>query len=215
VEARVPRGVAIPELKNQLFQAAERLLVRDGPAALSSRAITTEAGCAKGVLHNHFADLDDFLTEFVLDRFRLATQHAADLPAKAGQATVAHNLTDAAASLFGSNALALTTVVMSRPSLAARIHEKANHAGSPKLPDLERIVATYLNAEKELGRVAADADTEAAALALLATAHHLFITHRTSTPDPHQRLRRVVDILIAGTVPSDNPTATGAHETDP
>jgi AcrR family transcriptional regulator len=64
----VPTGVALRDAREQLFDAAERVLLRDGPSALTSRAVTTEAGCAKGVLHRHFADLDAFLAELVLDR---------------------------------------------------------------------------------------------------------------------------------------------------
>ena len=64
----MPTGVAIRDVREQLFDAAERVLLRDGPNALTSRAVTTEAGCAKGVLHKHFADFDAFLAEFVLDR---------------------------------------------------------------------------------------------------------------------------------------------------
>jgi AcrR family transcriptional regulator len=44
--------------REQLFGAAERVLLRDGPNGLTSRAVTAEAGCAKGVLHRHFADVD-------------------------------------------------------------------------------------------------------------------------------------------------------------
>jgi AcrR family transcriptional regulator len=199
----MPRGVAIPELREQLFQAAERLLAREGPGSLSSRAITTEAGCAKGILHNHFADLDGFLAEFVLDRFRLAAQDAAKLPALAGQASVEKNLTEAAASLFGSNALALAGVVMSRPSLMLRISEMSAHPGTPKLPDLERAFTAYLDAEKQLGRVAAHADTETIGQVLVATAHHLFITNRANAADLPSQLRRVVDVLVAGVTSTD------------
>jgi AcrR family transcriptional regulator len=47
----VPTGVAFSDARVRLFDAAERVLLRDGPNALTSRAVTTEAGCAKGVLH--------------------------------------------------------------------------------------------------------------------------------------------------------------------
>lgn len=197
----MPRGVAIPELREQLFQAAERLLVRDGPGALSSRAITAEAGCAKGILHNHFTDLDGFLAEFVLDRFGRAVQEAARLPAAAGEATVAANLTDAVASLFGTNALALAGIVMSRPSLVQRIHDSGQPV-APMFDDLGGVFAAYLEAEKKQGRIMADADTEAIGLALIASAHHLFITTRQAgTADGAGQLRRIVDTLLTGATP--------------
>lgn len=44
----MPTGVAIRDVREQLFAAAERVLLRDGPSALTSRAVTSEAGCAKG-----------------------------------------------------------------------------------------------------------------------------------------------------------------------
>ena len=64
----MPTGVAIRDARAQLFDAAERIMLRGGPNALTSRAVTTEAGVAKGVLHRHFADFDTFLAELVEDR---------------------------------------------------------------------------------------------------------------------------------------------------
>ncbi|MGC4893881.1 TetR/AcrR family transcriptional regulator [Micromonospora sp. DT31] len=54
--------------RQQLFDAATRVLTRGGVAALTSRAVTDEAGVAKGVLHRHFADFDAFLVDLVLER---------------------------------------------------------------------------------------------------------------------------------------------------
>src|SRR5919206_2590145 len=88
----VPTGVHIRDAREQLFDAAERVLVRDGPNALTSRAVTTEAGCAKGVLHRHFADFDTFLAELVLDRIGRLDDLAARLRAAAGTGTVAGNV---------------------------------------------------------------------------------------------------------------------------
>jgi AcrR family transcriptional regulator len=51
----------MPAAREQLFDATDRLLRRDRPAGIATRAITDEAGVAKGILHNHFGDLDTFL----------------------------------------------------------------------------------------------------------------------------------------------------------
>lgn len=198
----MPRGVAIPELRDRLFRAAERLLVRDGPIGLSTRAITTEADCAKGVLHNHFTDLDGFLAEFVLTRFRAALHDVAELQGKAGQATVRDNLVESAFSLLGTPVLAAHSVLVFRPSLAARLHEIHGHQ-SPNLADLERVFTAYLDAEKELGRVLAGTDTKAVALTLTATVHHILMTRRMDPATARAALNRVLDVLLTATTPRD------------
>jgi AcrR family transcriptional regulator len=196
-----PRGVTIPDVPQQLFQAAERVLLRDGPSGLSSRAITSEAGVAKGILHNHFTDLDAFLAAFVLDRFQLIAEEAAKLPSRAGAGTVVENLTDAALSVFGSNALAIISLVLSRPALMLRL-QKSGAAGAANLQTIEGTFAAYLDAEKQLGRIAADADTETLALTLVGTVHHLFVTGRASGPDLHSRVRRIAAVLVAAVAPN-------------
>src|SRR5262252_2682905 len=42
----MPRGVGIPEVREQLFAATDRVLARAGPSGLTTRAITAEAGAA-------------------------------------------------------------------------------------------------------------------------------------------------------------------------
>src|SRR5512138_2479743 len=102
-----PTGVALRDAREQLFDAAERVLLRDGPNALTSRAVTTEAGVAKGVLHRHFADFDAFLAELVLDRVARVKSQAAALVESAGAGTLVDNLADALTDLFGSVAVAI------------------------------------------------------------------------------------------------------------
>ena len=126
----MPTGVAIRDAREQLFDAAERVLLRDGPNALTSRAVTTEAGCAKGVLHRHFADFDAFLAELVLDRIARIGRQAAALRESAGTGTVAGNLTGALTDLFGSVALAIVGLIIFRDDLRARLRQ-ARPAGRP------------------------------------------------------------------------------------
>ena len=194
-----PRGRAIPGVREQLFQAADRLLVRAGPTALTTRAITSEAGVANGVLHRHFRDLDTFLAEFAADRLRAIADTAAALPARAGQGTVIGNLTDATLALFGSSALALVNLVASRPALGTAL-EHVTTAGSG-LGDVEKHFTAYLEAEKRLGRIAADADTQTIAFTLLGSVHHLMVTNPAGLPDLPQRVRRIVEALAAGMQP--------------
>ncbi|WP_420819160.1 TetR family transcriptional regulator [Nonomuraea lactucae] len=120
------------DAREQLLDAAERILLREGPSALTSRAVTTEAGVAKGVLHRHFADFDAFLAELVLDRVARVDTQAAALRGSAGTGTVADNLTGALMALFGSVAVAIVGLITFRDDLRARLRQ-AGLAGVPVL----------------------------------------------------------------------------------
>jgi AcrR family transcriptional regulator len=192
----MPTGVAIRDPREQLFDAAERVLLRDGPNALTSRAVTTEAGCAKGVLHRHFADFDAFLAELVLDRIGRIDAQAAALRGSAGTGTVADNLTGALIGLFGPVAVAIVGLVTFRDGLRARLRE-AGLAGVPLLAQGTGMIASYLAVERDLGRIAADADVDTLAFTLIGTAHLLF-AGRQGTP-PAEAVRKIVLSVVTGT----------------
>ena len=194
----MPTGVAIRDAREQLFDAAERVLLRDGPNALTSRAVTTEAGCAKGVLHRHFADFDAFLAELVLDRIARLGDQAAGLCESAGTGSVADHLTGALAALFGSVALEMVSLLTFRDDLRARLRQ-AGQAGVPVLAEARAMIAAYLTAERDLGRIAADAHVDTLALVLIGAGHLLF-AGRKGTPPEAAAVRKVVTTVIAGVV---------------
>jgi AcrR family transcriptional regulator len=192
----VPTGIALRDARERLFGAAERVLLQDGPSALTSRAVTTAAGVAKGVMHRHFADFDNFLAELVLDRAARLEGQAAGLLASAGTATVRDNLTDALVALFDPVAVAIVGLVISRDGLRARLR----HAGADRIPLLAQgsaMIASYLGAERDLGRIAADADIDTLARTLVGAAHLLF-ADRESTRSDTATVHRMVSAVMAG-----------------
>jgi AcrR family transcriptional regulator len=197
-EAQVPTGIALRDVREQLFDAAERILLRAGPSALTSRAVTTEAGCAKGVLHRHFADFDAFLVEFVLDRIGRMDSQAAALRDMAGTGTVIGNIADALTALFTSAAVAMVSLVSFRDELRARLRD-GWPAGVPVLTEAVDLVGGYLAAERELGRVAADAEVDWLAPALIGATHLLFFDRTGLQPD-EQAVRKAVSTVIGGIV---------------
>ena len=199
----MPTGVAIRDARGQLFDAADRVLLRAGPSALTSRAVTAEAGVAKGVLHRHFADFDAFLAEFVLDRAERLDRDAAVLRAAAGAGTVAGNLTEALMALFGSVAVAIVPLITFRDELRARLRDTWP-AGVPVLTEAVVVIAAYLTAEQELGRVAADATMEMLAPMLIGTTHLLY-ADRTGGPPSAAAVRNVVTSVLAGAAAGDAP----------
>lgn len=193
----VPTGIALRDAREQLFAAAERVLLRDGPAALTSRAVTTEAGVAKGVLHRHFSDFDAFLLELVADRRARIDEEATQLHGQAGTRTVAENLTGGLMTLFSSVAVGIVALLIFRDDLRARLRA-TQPSGVPLLAEGVAMIASYLAAEQELGRIAAEADLDTLAATLIGTAHLLFADRAASTTK--ESVLRVVTSLTTGSI---------------
>jgi AcrR family transcriptional regulator len=192
----VPTGVHIRDAREQLFDAAERVLLREGPNALTSRAVTTEAGFAKGVLHRYFTDFDAFLAELVADRVARMDVQTAALRASAGTAAVADNLADALRAVFGSVAVAIIPLITFRDELRARLRQARPGGGVPVLAEATAMITAYLTDERALGRIAADADVDSLALALVGAGHLLF-AGRDGTPPAPGAVGKVVATVIA------------------
>jgi AcrR family transcriptional regulator len=192
----MPTGVALRDVREQLFDAAERVLLRDRPDALTSRAVTAEAGVAKGVLHRHFADFDAFLAEFVLDRVGRTRAQAAALQGCAGTGTVVGNLAGALTAVFGSVAVKIVALITFRFDLRVRLRRELP-VGVPVLTQAAEMMTAYLAAERDLGRIAADADVEALGPTLIGAGHLLFADQVGVPPQP-DAVRRVVTTVVGG-----------------
>jgi AcrR family transcriptional regulator len=192
----VPTGVRLVDAREQLFDAAERVLLRDGPNGLTSRTVTAEAGVAKGVLHRHFADFDAFLSEFVLGRIALIGSQAAALRESAGTGTVTGNLTGALTGPLGSVEASLVGLVIARRELHARLRL----AGAGRVPvavQATAMIASYLAAERDLGRIRAGADVGALASAVIGSWHLMYAGREGTPPDPDE-VRAIIAAAVAG-----------------
>ena len=193
---QVPTGVAIRDPRGQLFDAAERVLLRDGASALTSRSVTDEAGVAKGVLHRHFADFDAFLAELTLERMARVAALAAALRDAAGTGTVAGNLAAALHEVLTPAVLALIRLGIARDELRARLRA-ATGSRMPLFSESTALVAGYLTAERGLGRIAAGADIGTLAPTLIGAAHLLYADADNPLSDA-AAVTRVVATVLAG-----------------
>lgn len=178
----MPTGVHLQDARQQLFDAAERVLLRDGPSGLTSRAVTDEAGCAKGVLHRHFADFDAFLAELVLDRATRLAAQADLLRESAGSGSVVDNLAHALTALFGPVPVAIIPLITFRDELRARLRTARPGGGMAILGEMTQAVAAYLAEERALGRIAADADIDSLTLSLVGGGHLVFADRDAGAP---------------------------------
>ena len=194
----MPTGVALRDARQQLFDAAERLLLRDGAGALTSRAVTAEAGCAKGVLHRHFADFDAFLAELVLVHVEQVRWRAVELDALAetGTGSVVENLTVALTAVLCPVAVALIGLVIARDELRARLRHGGSH-GLPLVREITAMVSAYLTAEQGRRRIAADADIRTLAPTLVGAAH-LRVADREAEPAQARDVRPFVRAVLDG-----------------
>jgi AcrR family transcriptional regulator len=200
-ELTLPTGVHLRDPRQQLFDAAERVLLRDGPHALTSRAVTDEAGCAKGVLHRHFTDFDGFLTELVLDRAAQLEEHTARLRESVGTATVVDNLSAALTALFGPVPAAIIPLLTFRDELRARLRHATPGGGIAVLGQATAAITAYLVAERELGRIAADTDIDSLTLSLVGGGHLLVADREPGPPTADAVTRLVAAVIPAPTQP--------------
>jgi AcrR family transcriptional regulator len=191
----LPTGVALRDPRRQLFDAAVRILIRDGVTGLTSRAVTTEADVAKGVLHRHFADFDAFLADLVLDHITQVEAQATALKDAAGTGTVADNLTRALTTLFDPVMVAIVGLIIARDEVRMRLRA-AGTARFPLVGEGTAMIAGYLTAERDHGRIASDADTDTLAPTLIGAAHLLFTERKGSRPQP-AAVRKVVTTVLA------------------
>jgi AcrR family transcriptional regulator len=190
----MPTGIALTDGRQLLFDAAEQVLLREGPSGLTSRAVTTEAGCSKGVLYRYFPDFDTFLAELVEDRIAEVDEIALRLQDTVGEGAVVANLTAAVRELFGSVTVAIVALLISHDGLRSRIRQ-TRPAGVPLLSEATAAVASYLAAEQARGRVAGPADIEVLAPTLIGAVHLLY-ADRTGLPPDQQALGKVVAAVV-------------------
>jgi hypothetical protein len=119
---------------------------------------------------------------------------------------VAGNIAGALTALFGSVAVAIVALVDFRVELRARLREDWP-AGVPVLTEAMVMIADYLAAERDLGRIAADADVETLAAVLMGAGHRLFADRTAAAPEA-AAVTKMVTTVVGGVV-REPPASTG------
>jgi AcrR family transcriptional regulator len=172
------------------------VIARDGVSGLTSRAVTAEAGVAKGVLHRHFDDFDAFLAELILDRTAQLDDAANALLGAAGTRTVVDNLAEALALVFSPLAVAMVALIITRDGVRDRLRD-AGAARFPLITEGSAMVTAYLAEEQALGRVVATADIPALSHMLIGSVHLLFTDRESGSPEA-ETLHKVVAAVVEG-----------------
>lgn len=198
----LPTGTPIHDVREKLFKAAERVLLNDGPDALTSRAVTTEAGVAKGILHRHFPDFDAFLAALALTHIERIDSLSNELRDTAGEGTVTGNIAKLLAAALTPATIRIINLVCSRHELRERLR-LTTPRGIPLATEITRMLAAYLTAERGLGRIAITTDVDTLAILLVGGAHLRTAEHNDLHPDPED-LRELAAAAI-GKALTDQP----------
>ncbi len=109
------------------------------------------------------------------------------------------NLTAALTDLLGSIAVAIIPLIIFRDELRARLRRSTKSGGLPILTEAAAVIAVYLTAERDAGRIAADADIDPLALALIG-GEHLLYAERKGVPPHAEAVGKVVTAVIGSVV---------------
>jgi AcrR family transcriptional regulator len=200
-------------LRAHLIATAARLIEQRGTAGLSVRDIAKEAQVADGALYNHFEDKEDLLAHALLAHVGAVMAHAPR--PTAGTRTVAENLRRFITDSFEvlKRVTPAFAGLMSQPKILTRFHamigghaafgvatDQRNQA-TKALPD---IIATYLRAEQQLGRINPKADVEAAATLIIGAIHGQILPQALLNPTgadltiPPDLARRLAKTILTG-----------------
>lgn len=190
----------------KLIDATLAVVAEVGYVHASTRAIAEAAGVAEGTIYRHFPDKTTLFFAAAVESNAPAMAWVAGLPARAGEATVEANLTEALRQLAAlqERIVPLELAMLADPELAAqRQHVLAASGGRP--PGPPEAIAAYLAAERRLGRIRADVDPIEAAIVILAALFGLALTPgRLPVALDPDRVGAVVRLLVRG-IASEGP----------
>lgn len=166
-------------MRDQLLDAAARVLQAEGPTAVTTRRIATAAACSEGSIYNHFATKEELVVAAVVERVARFPDLLAELddaPAGTGVEERLRELAGEAQDFYARIAPLISGGVRDPLELHARTR-RIHEAGYGPWRTVERIAA-WLERERGRGRVSAGADVTAAATALLgACMFHALTAH--------------------------------------
>jgi AcrR family transcriptional regulator len=188
------------ELRTSLLAAARQIIVRDGPAALTMRALATEADCAVGLPYKVFADRHELVGDILHAEFLTLEARFRAMAGRVGTGTVGANLAWLSEVLLDSPAVALAHEVIGDERLAKAFTERIHHTGVGPAA-FETAFTDYLAAEQRAGRVDADVDARAFGFLLAGAVHNLMISGEAYPRPTRRRLRQLLAATAAAIAP--------------
>ncbi|MGW4564463.1 TetR/AcrR family transcriptional regulator [Streptomyces sp. NPDC004561] len=194
----------------RILDAAHELMLTVGLARATTKEIARAAGCSEAALYKYFASKEELFVRVLTERLPPLTPLLGSLAAEPAWGTLEENLTEIArqAALFYEQSFPIAASLYAETQLKRRYDDGLRTLGSgPHIP-IQGLDA-YLRAERDAGRVRADADTFAAASLLLgACAQRAFAYDATATgerPPVDDFAARLARTLLGGISAPEGP----------
>jgi AcrR family transcriptional regulator len=190
-------------IRDQILDAALKVLREQGPARATTKEIARVAGCSEGSLYNHFENKESLFVAVIMERLPPFVALLKNLLERAGEGSIRDHLEEVARTAldFYVEATPLAAAALAAPDIreGLRLQNAGPHRGNAML-------AIYLRLEQRLGRIHKDVSPEAAAALLLGAcqqrAMHLpFLGADAVIMPADQFARELVAGLLQGLMP--------------
>ena len=174
--------------REQLIDAAERLMCEGGLSELTTQKVAKECGLAEGTIYRHFASREELLVTTLRERLPGEFQpHIDTLVEKAGRGSIEANLREFIANVVPIYSIIAPVLGMlaADPALAARNADALHSDGGGPGRTLDRIAA-YFREEQRLGRIPGDVDARTAAGMLVGFCFYRSLIQHLFREDPTQ-----------------------------
>src|SRR5918997_2171016 len=164
----VNRRMKRVQTRERIVEAAEQVMRSKGLARTTTKEIAREAGYSEGAIYKHFESKEELFICVLTERLPSFVGIIRELPQRVGQEKIAEVLKEVAgaALAFYGESFPMSASIFSEPGLLARHRIEVRRRGTGP-QKANKALAAYLEAERDLGRVREDADSEAAAAMLL------------------------------------------------
>lgn len=192
--------------RQQILDAAERVMQARGLTGATTKEIAKEAGYAEGTIYNHFANKQELLVAVLQENLPSFVSIMQGLLERAGENSVGANLKALAQAVISyyQKIVPLSASFFADPELLNQQREWMREHGCPLR--LHQRVEAYIKLEQELGRCSKQINAMGAATLLLgACMQYVFLREfmgENPMPMPEQEfVTNLVQTLIAGLAP--------------
>lgn len=206
------RGRPRAGVRERVLEATEAILIEAGITGLSTRDIARRAGVAESSIFYHFGDRLGLLISIVQLHVPLYKDTTDEIALTAGDGPLRDNLVALLDALeaFYLRIMPIVTAIQADEPLRSHFASRSQDLRIGPHRAIEPVVS-YLDKERDIGRIRADTDLQATALLMISVGHYRAMERHTVGECHLPPTSSVIDTLmpaLTGT-PTTGPSAAG------